>query len=122
MKICSYSSFEDFPESKTSEVIEWIMTNEFCNEYVYLNFRVPQSQQQDNWFKNIKLIKKEEQIDLLYGNKPYYIYHISYEKKHEYFVIEIADNPDALAKFLSYVGDWCGLVYRDDKFWLDLME
>lgn len=100
-----------FPKSK--HVVEWITTTEVCNENSY-QFRVKQEHQPENWFRNLKVLAVVEAT--AYSNLKYLQYTIQYERKHEYWEVDISSS--AMTAILRDDPD-LGVVHRDGALWLD---
>ena len=115
-----YSNYLLDVDPKAVKIIDWDFTEEQCIEHVYLNIRIPQSKEDDNWFRNLKLVQKEKKISP-YGIE-YNVYHITYERKHEYAVIEIDENEESLLEVLKSFGVNCGITCRNNKLWLEDLE
>lgn len=113
MKIYSDFWLNEYPTAQ--KVVDWIPSTEECSSDVYYKFRVPQNDKEDNWFRNLKLEYFEVRSPI---NT---IYHVSYEREHEYYVVEIEDNINVLREFMENFADAFGLVYRKGEFWLEDM-
>ena len=123
MKIYSDYALNDYPNAV--KVIDWDPDTEECGEDTYHNFRVPQSKMEGSWFRNLEVISKET----LDNGENYHpsirfatFYHLTYERKHEYYYVEIGDSIKDLIDFMDKNNGYeMGLSLKDGKLWWEYM-